>query len=198
MNIELLGALAYCYKVSKSYTIIIEENDTEILIERDTEGNPWVAFRGSEHPLDWTYDALALPYTQDDVTYHLGFWALYNRCREELLPHIENDKKIYIVGHSLGAALTACMVSSERELEGKEVKAYGFGMPKPGYNLKNGHKLTTILNPFDPITYLPRKKEFKHPGQVIYLPKKIYEWNTHSLDTYNQGLRNAKVLYYRQ
>ena len=187
----LFKAWQHCYLASNSYSIKIEENDTEILITRDLENNPWVTFRGSEHYLDWIYDVFGLPVTKDGSTYHAGFWLLYHSCRDKLLPLIESNQTVYIMGHSLGAALTAVMNSYETELIGRKVTAVGLAMPKPGYsNLKNTHRLHTVVHPFDPVPMVPFYGGFERPGKVYTLPCKWYHWNPHSLKTYYAGLKD--------
>jgi predicted lipase len=116
----------------------------------------------------------------EGVTVHAGFWKAYAPVNDAVVKAIEKqggfsaEKKLWITGNSLGAALAdLCAVSLEKE--GHSVHAvYTYGAPMCGneafrklYDEVFGINCQRYVNDNDIVPLLPPKKvfgEFRHVG----------------------------------
>lgn len=158
-----------------NYMHINKENANGHLAANNTE--VVISFRGTvpSHISDLTADANALPIREDRGFVHDGF-RTYTRY---LLPQVMDwvaanpGKDIYIVGHSLGAAMSLYCV---RELEdaGYTVKKlFTFGQPRLGNKefvgaVKADHHRFVNCNDIIP-TVPPAELGYHHQGTLCYI-----------------------------
>lgn len=99
-----------------------------------------VAFRGTSSTDDWISDAIASqePYrwAKGYGMAHRGFSQIYASARERLLGILDRlpaDKRLFIVGHSLGGALaTLCAPDVAAHSKYRAPKLYTYGAPRAG------------------------------------------------------------------
>ena len=170
--------------------------DTELIVMSPGEGDfVIVVFRGSERiggPMSAIKDSILtdancrmLDVSEqlgEDIKVHAGFWNAYVPVESAVVEAIEKqggfspNKKLWITGNSLGAAL-ADLCAASLEKEGRNVHAvYTYGAPMCGnedfrqlYQKELGIKCQRYVNDNDIVPLLPPKKvfrEFRHVGTV--------------------------------
>lgn len=103
---------------------------------------------------------------------HRGFKEALDEAWPDLLPHIKKlqDKgcKIWITGHSLGAALATLCAGRYGNVQG----VYTFGSPRVGNEVfkENFHlKLYRFVNNDDIVTRVPPRGAYVHVGQLKFI-----------------------------
>ena len=169
-----------------------KETDIQVAITiSEVNSRICVVFRGSESSSDWYYDLMITKHNlHDDVWVHKGFHQQLtkNGTYDKLLESVNklaNDNpayKIYVTGHSLGAALSTLfgyMLSRERP--DKEIVVVSFASPRVGdENWKNSFDSKSnlvhyrVTNSRDVVTAIPMIF-YKHVGINISLEDDKYE-----------------------
>lgn len=128
-----------------------------------------IAFRGTSSPTDWISDIIAsqkkFRYIKEDCLTHRGFTDIYSSARNGIfsaLTKLSSNKKLYITGHSLGAALaTLCAIDIAVNTSYSSPNLFTFGSPRVGDPafakvfskfVRNSYR---IANPFDVVTHAP-------------------------------------------
>ncbi|RCX23485.1 lipase (class 3) [Fontibacillus phaseoli] len=128
-----------------------------------------IAFRGTSSTTDWISDAIAsqmrFKFIKEDSLTHRGFTKIYSSARDGIMSALTNlspDKKLYITGHSLGAALaTLCAIDLAANTAFSSPILYTFGSPRVGNPafakaftnyVQNSYR---VANQFDIVTYAP-------------------------------------------
>ena len=193
---NLAAHLSYLCQLSYTPPANIEYNLTEYSIvhiedkETDTQGfiaiddkTLTVVFRGSTTVQDWITD-LNTSFTSfmDDpeLVAHEGFSEAYlsvhDQVREVVDQHL--DKKLYVTGHSLGAALAnlSFVALSYNEAVGFD-GLYTFGCPRVFSEASTGHLNSSfkdvhyrVVNNNDIVTHIPPEiTGYSHWGHLVYI-----------------------------
>lgn len=153
-----------------------------------------VAFRGTDSVVDWvsnvqaSYDPGPLPETK----VHKGFQDALYPAVIKLIRLIERSgikhKKLWITGHSLGAALCTLFTAMLAENNYRVFGNYTFASPRVGDPLF-AEKFSTcvqgpnfrVVNSGDVVPHIPAEPYFSHVGQRIILR---YETAESTADTW--------------
>lgn len=201
-----------------------EETDIQVAVTlSEVNKRICVVFRGSESSSDWYYDLMITKHNlHDDVWVHKGFFqqltknGTYDKLLESIkkLADINPTYKIYVTGHSLGAALSTLFgYMLSREISDKEVIVVSFASPRVGDgNWKNAFDSRSnlvhyrVTNSRDVITAVPMIF-YKHVGINISLEDDKYEifskgceypWYRYSLFTcWSVGDHDCDLYYKR-
>ncbi|WP_078547613.1 lipase family protein [Litchfieldia alkalitelluris] len=187
------------------FGFILEKDDSVI-----------TAFRGTDSDPDWISDAevfqSSFPYSTDKkLLVHDGFLSIYQSCRDEILKSYstvsKNNKKLFITGHSLGAAIaTLHALDTAMNTDFKDVNVINFASPRVGnQEFANNYnqlinKSTRFVNQDDIIPLLPpekiqcpfTKKDWKYSHVDSPLNFRIQTGSlagNHALTTYKEGVK---------
>jgi triacylglycerol lipase len=155
--------------------------DTQCFIMSD-EDNIVVVFRGSDSAQDWfaNFQASQDPGPLDGTGAHEGFQdSLYPAVialTEHLYTSPKLAKRIWVTGHSLGAALASLYTGMLFENGIGVYGLYTFASPRPG-DPKFASQLNEciqgphfrVVNSGDVVPHLPPEPFFSHPGKRIIL-----------------------------
>ncbi len=172
----------------------IGKNDTELLI----------AFRGSDSRLDAIHDLMFFKRTLFcGVSVHAGFLRAYERSdvadniRKTVCPC--KVRRIYITGHSLGAALAVlCALDLSFRVK-TPIECTVFGSPRIGNSAfsilcrRKVPSLLRVMNGNDAICKLPPACFFyRHSGKLIHIGKRVipffYSFSDHKIESYLSSL----------
>ena len=178
---RVLKMVEYC---GMSYSNFQPENSCEELIfinDKKTDVQCFlrinkdeltITFRGSDSKKDWQTDAkfwkTTVPYGNysSKIRVHAGFIGAYKspdiRLEIQNYVNVFNIQKIYITGHSYGAALAVlCAVDLQYNFPKKDYEVIVFGCPRVGnnafkqsYNLRI-FKTLRVENKCDIVTKVP-------------------------------------------
>jgi len=153
----------------------VASNDDEVI----------VTFRGSQTKGDWAidFDMDLRLVTLFDTRLHVhdGFYKeavkVFRDIVNMISRHSAMDKKVYLNGHSLGAALAGMTAALFMDTNINFVGAYCFGMPRIGhhmfaseFNKKSKNKLFRVVNHNDMVTRVPfRSLGYSHIGSLVYM-----------------------------
>lgn len=87
----------------------------------------YVVFRGTQQARDWIFNLTAFPWRYNGRWVHGGFMMAHRSVWDKISPHLNPDKEIIFVGHSLGAALAELSAHRCRSLP--NVRLITFGKP---------------------------------------------------------------------
>ncbi|KRX00063.1 hypothetical protein PPERSA_07260 [Pseudocohnilembus persalinus] len=180
-------------KVNKGFTGYYEPLDAIIISWKGTiKIRQWLE--------DFDYFKTAYPYC-DGCEVHKGFWQgweglqsyfwlAFNKLREA-----HPESKIYLTGHSLGAALSVFNAMDLIENGITDFVWYNFGQPRIGNqavvdyiqnNLTN--RLMRVTHHKDPVPHVPPKSfGFFHPAQEIFYDKSSDPSKSHTLCSTTNG-----------
>ena len=99
-----------------------------------------IAFRGTQTTTEWITDAdvgfTRFPFTPSAGYTHAGFTGIYASARGQILPvlrRLSAGKRLYVTGHSLGAALaTLHALDAAVNLRFASLLMYNFASPRVG------------------------------------------------------------------
>ena len=99
-----------------------------------------VSFRGTDNLRETLADFVIITAETKNSAFegkvHKGFWKLYNNIRAELLAKVklyaQGDKKIYVSGHSMGAAMAIFTAHELNHLGYNIAGLYEFASPRVG------------------------------------------------------------------
>ena len=107
---------------------------------------------------------------------HSGFKAALDDVWEEMLPEIKILKaqgiKIWVTGHSLGAALATLAADRLQYVQG----LYTFGSPRVGdqeFQSRVQLKAFRVVNGSDIFTRMPAKNPYHHVGELKFIAPKF-------------------------
>nr|WP_202887718.1 lipase family protein [Cohnella zeiphila] len=182
-----------------------------------------VAFRGTSSASDWLSDALAVqtdyPYVYESGQTHLGFTGIYRSARDQVqsaLDRIRPGKRLYVTGHSLGAALAVlCSLDAAVHSSFDSPILYTFGSPRVGdpdfvRSFAGGAgSFFRVSNLYDAVTYLPpttfklprldQAYEYRHiPGLVTLEFNNGSMSSNHVIGSYFAALSKLDPAYARR
>ena len=173
--------LDYGVIMSGGQAYVVTEMDKVIVAFRDTGSDKrW------ERILNMLTDARAtlkkLSFLDDPelskISAHEGFVSEYMLFREKVIEYVSEhpDKEIYIVGHSLGGALTTLASFDIASTLDREVNAITFGAPRVGMEgFRNAFeelpiKMYRFVVANDPIPRVPGMLiPYEHVGELIQI-----------------------------
>jgi len=173
--------------------VLAEDCDWGVVARKDDISV--IAIRGTETQHQWLQDfsAIAQPVAHQSRWIHHGFEDVWNTIAASLQKAWDTassaNGKVYITGHSLGAALALIMGVHHPEaftwtLAGPTVFSPIHGLP-PATNV------IRVVNPRDLVPKVPLPPLFQHIGQEVTVEGAADELDfalQHSLDTYAAGL----------
>jgi triacylglycerol lipase len=186
---QLILRLEYNHKYKTIYPELLTQtmslqdkykNPVFCVIFKDDSENAWIVLRGtytfSEFVADIDYSQVS--FKDDKMLVHRGFYKIYKNIRDELLKYLNINKskikKIFITGHSLGAAIST-ILAVDMYLAKYEHYVYCFGSPRVGNpdfcNFVNKNcNIYNIVNQADVVTNVPPSvcANFKNKKQLYY------------------------------
>jgi triacylglycerol lipase len=141
-------------------------------------GNLFVAFEGTDPFLtaNWVTD---FNFVLDENGIHQGFGSALEACWPEIadtLSRAASGLRLFVLGHSLGAALAAlCAARATKDLGVTVEGVYTFGMPRVGtpefaraYNQVLGERTYRLVHGDDIVpTVPPSELDFMHVGRLL-------------------------------
>ena len=189
-----LDNIKYCSKLSRTVYIDnkkITEKKSRTKIKFVEKGrNIYICFEGSTDIKDWktNFDkSLITNYHNNDIyRIHSGYYNRYISLSSNIYEYLKkkNFEKVYICGHSLGAAMASiCCFELVRHniINRKKIYCITFGSPRIGdknlsklYNNLNIKTYRIVLSG-DPVPKLPLDENYIHLTSSYYLKNnKIY------------------------
>ncbi len=177
--------------------VVSEDSDWGIVARKDDISV--IAIRGTETQHQWLEDftAIAQPVPSSGWFIHRGFDDVWNSIAASLQQAwntaSSNGARVYITGHSLGAAVALIM-----GVHHAEAMTWTFAGPavfSPIHGLPPSANVVRIVNPDDLVPKVPVPPLYEHIGQLINVAGAANQFDfatQHSLDTYAAGL--AKLI----
>lgn len=158
-----------------------------------------IAIRGTETQHQWLEDfrSIAQPVAHQQWWIHRGFNDVWNSIADSLQKAWDTassaNARVYITGHSLGAAVALIM-----GVHHPEAATWTFAGPavfSPIRGLPPSANVVRIVNPSDLVPKVPVSPLYQHIGQEIGIVGASDPFDfalQHSLDTYAAGLAKYK------
>ena len=173
--------------------VISEDSDWGVVARKDNVSV--IAIRGTETQHQWLEDfsAIAQPVANQAWWIHRGFDEVWNSIAASLQKAWDTASsagaKVYITGHSLGAAVALIMGIHHPEaltwtFAGPAVFSAIHGLP-PAANV------VRIVNPLDVVPKVPLPPLYQHIGQLVDVAGAGDQFDfalQHGLNTYEAGL----------
>ena len=154
-----------------------------------------IAIRGTDTQHQWLEDfqAIAQPIPHGSWWMHRGFDDVWNSIAASLQKAWDTaslaNAKVYITGHSLGAAIALIM-----GIRHPEAFTWTFAGPavfSPIHGLPPSANVVRVVNPSDLVPKVPVPPLYQHIGQEVEIAAAPDQFDfalQHSLDTYAAGL----------
>lgn len=116
-----------------------------------------IAIRGSHKAAHvFTNADLRLARLRDGSGVHSGFWNASNLLLNHLHPHVDLDRPILFLGHSLGGAIAA-ILGQTIAADAASVRVVTFGAPNytTGWSVPESMQVLHVVSPMDPVCGLP-------------------------------------------
>jgi triacylglycerol lipase len=172
---------------------ISEDSDWGVVARKDAISV--IAIRGTDTQHQWLEDfrAIAQPVPHGLWWMHQGFNDVWNSIAPSLQKAWDTaslaNAKVYITGHSLGAALALIM-----GVHHPEALTWTFAGPavfSPIHGLPPAANVVRVVNPSDLVPKVPVPPLYQHMGQEVEIAGAADQFDfalQHSLDTYAAGL----------
>jgi len=174
--------------------IVISENCNWGVVARKDDISV-IAIRGTETQHQWLDDfrAIAQPVTHGQWWIHAGFSDVWNSIAASLQKAWDTaalaNARVYITGHSLGAAVALIMGTNH-----PEAFTWTFAGPavySPIHGLPGASNVVRVVNPNDLVPKVPIPPLYQQIGQEVSVQGAgdLFDFALqHSLDTYAAGL----------
>lgn len=121
------------HKSKRSHTTVHSKSHTSTI--RTRTDRQIIATRGSkdfEHV--WTnVDLRTLPWNEDGIRFHRGFYRAAEHLWTELKPEIEGTHPLFFTGHSMGGAISIALARMAHEAKpDRPIRVVTFGSPRYG------------------------------------------------------------------
>lgn len=202
VNTQELDSIPSGYTILSTYHMSHWSNPIAHLFIDDSKSKLFIVIRGTdtnhklEKTLDSEYKQIKYPYVKStDIYVSYGFNKAYSYFRDKLLADINKYKDIndiYVVGHSLGAAVCGLLTADYIENTNKNIHTFAIAPPRVGdgrlsnfiKNSKSSIWYTSIINLSDLVPAVPlpliyslyknRIYYYTHIGDDIILFDKNY------------------------
>ena len=173
--------------------VITEDTDWGVVARKDDISV--IAIRGTDTQHQWLEDfrAIAQPVPNGSWWMHQGFSDVWNSIAPSLQKAWDTassaNAKVYITGHSLGAAIALIM-----GVQHPEAPTWTFAGPavfSPLHGLPPAANVVRVVNPSDLVPKVPIPPLYQHIGQEVGVLGAADQFDyalQHSLDTYAAGL----------
>ncbi len=173
--------------------VISEDSDWGVVARKDDISV--IAIRGTDTQHQWLEDfrAIAQPVPNGPWWMHQGFNDVWNSIAPSLQKAWDTassaNAKVYITGHSLGAAVALIM-----GVHHPEALTWTFAGPavfSPIHGLPPSANIVRVVNPSDLVPKVPIPPLYQHIGQEVDIEGAADQYDyalQHSLDTYAAGL----------
>jgi hypothetical protein len=173
--------------------VISEDCDWGIIARKDDISV--IAIRGTDTQHQWLEDfrAIAQPVPHGPWWMHQGFEDVWNSIAPSLQKAWDTasaaNARVYITGHSLGAAVALIM-----GVQHPEAFTWTFAGPavfSPLHGLPPAANIVRVVNPSDLVPKVPIPPLYQHIGQEVDIVGATDQLDyalQHSLDTYAAGL----------
>ncbi len=173
--------------------VISEDTDWGVVARKDDISV--IAIRGTDTQHQWLEDfrAIAQPVPNGPWWMHQGFNDVWNSIAPSLQKAWDRassaNAKVYITGHSLGAAVALIM-----GVHHPEALTWTFAGPavfSPIHGVPPSANIVRVVNPNDLVPKVPIPPLYQHIGQEIDIVGAADQYDyalQHSLDTYAAGL----------
>lgn len=173
--------------------VISEDSDWGVVARKDDISV--IAIRGTDTQHQWLEDfsAIAQPVSLGPWWMHKGFYDVWNSIAPSLQKAWDTacsaNAKVYITGHSLGAAVALIL-----GVQHPEAFTWTFAGPavfSPLHGLPSAGNVVRVVNPSDLVPKVPIPPLYQHIGQevdVVGAADQLDYALQHSLDTYAAGL----------
>ena len=161
--------------------IFISQADTQLFIAIKAD-RVIISFRGTENLNDWITDikigwSNVFKYGQTHSGFHNAYTVVGDELKKYLAAQDMNGKKIWVTGHSLGAALASICIADLQSLYGSQIMGcYTYGQPRTGDTVfanfiatKYANHLFRITNDTDIVTRLP--PSYSHVGSLYHFDR---------------------------
>jgi predicted lipase len=177
--------------------VVSEDCDWGVVAHKDDISV--IAIRGTDTQHQWLEDfqAVAQPVLQEQWWMHQGFSDVWNSIAPSLQKAWDiacsANAKVFITGHSLGAALALIL-----GIHHPEAFTWTFAGPavfSPIHGLPPSANVVRVVNPSDLVPKVPIPPLYQHIGQEVDVSGAAEPYDfalQHSLDTYAAGL--AKLI----
>ncbi|MEM7208182.1 MAG: lipase family protein [Pseudomonadota bacterium] len=147
-----------------------------------------MAFRGTDHALDWLDNLKIFKTSVLFGEFHLGFWSSmqdiwgpisgrYHELRQQDMSAGSEPRPLFLTGHSLGGAMATCAASSFIDEDKPYTSIYTFGAPRSVsrstariYNSEARDRHYRFQNNQDIVSRVPtRTMGFSHVGNCLYI-----------------------------
>jgi triacylglycerol lipase len=215
------------YKLLKTFNAVYEGKNVPIGFIAAKADDLYVSWRGTDSLKEWIEDAkfdqIPCDFLPGKVNVELGFYELYamggkpgagkdlvetpQQVVIEFLKNNPSTGKVYVTGHSLGAALAVLnCLDILKNTPNQNVVLYNFAGPRAGspqfaeiYNEAAAHSWR-VVNPNDEVPKLPMENTFGNHFQHVEKEFDVtfggsfpWEWgDDHSLDNYISHLSKGK------
>lgn len=148
------------------------ESKSTVAYSLEENGETWVAFRGSDDPIDWVHNFRAVTVRPAESfgiggRLHAGildlFWDIY--------PELPQSPD-FVCGHSLGGALASMYAMATK------AKAMVFGSPpigSAGARMWSRKQMPRSIENYgyrnDVVWWLPRRVGLHHVGELLYIDR---------------------------
>ncbi len=173
--------------------VISEDSDWGVVARKDETSV--IAIRGTDTQEQWLEDfrAIVQPVPNGPWWMHEGFNDVWNSIAPSLQKAWDTassaNAKVYITGHSLGAAVALIM-----GVHHPEAPTWTFAGPavfSPIHGLPPSANIVRVVNPSDLVPKVPIPPLYQHIGQEVGIVGAADQFDyalQHSLDTYAAGL----------
>lgn len=173
--------------------VISEDSDWGVVARKDDTSV--IAIRGTDTQHQWLEDfrAIAQPVPNGPWWMHQGFNDVWNSIAPSLQKAWDTassaNAKVYITGHSLGAAVALIL-----GVHHPEALTWTFAGPavfSPIHGLPPSANVVRVINPSDLVPKVPIPPLYQHIGQEVDIEGAADQYDyalQHSLDTYAAGL----------
>ena len=158
---------------------------------------------------DFRYSTTGIYMNDSNYKVHSGMYAIYNSIRNDLLNSVQNVQNVFIVGHSLGSAISYYF--GLELLSNHNVEIVAFAPPRSGDRnfanvISKNLRISSIINNADfipsiPWSFMPEIRKPYTPDEYSHVSP-VYIFNNmqndigscHGLFAYYQGINSSPVL----
>lgn len=178
LAIYFAKAIESLYAGDIAPNVVARDTDTQVLVEKITDGRFAVIFPGSASRRDWLTNAQIRKESWGDARVHHGFKSAYQSIHAGLMEILPPHVSLVIAGHSLGGAL-ATLCADHLAALFTITNVFTFGAPRVGnaqfageYSAILGRRTVRLVNAGDPVPHVPWIfGTYRHVDTLHYLDR---------------------------